>query len=122
MLTLKPVPLPKSRLPDGGRGTGLNQWDKAYLCFCRRYVEEQNAIWIDRHTHFGRDLPHYEPIDIHIFNVWMYERTDGHKHNPNDLVNYQHKIRHLAMTLRDDPDLIMNVAAAFVDDAYAYKE
>lgn len=122
MFKLQPESYPKSNSPGGGRGSGLPEWDKAYLAFCRSFIEEQNLIWLDRNTKFGFDLPRYEPIDIVQFNIWMYEKTHGDCRNPVELVNYIHKIRHLAMELRDDPENVMIQAKAFIDDAYNYKD
>jgi hypothetical protein len=125
MLVVKPEPYPKSKLPGGGRGSGLKHWDVGFQNFARSFIYKQNIIWNDRHTKF--DLPRYnagdlEAFDITEFFVWLYQHTDGEKRNPSHLVNSNHKIRHLAMVLRDNPDCVMDAADAFVSYVYGYRE
>lgn len=119
-LAMTPEALPKSVSPEKGRG--LPAWDEAYLAFRRRWEAEVNAKWLDRHTRFGADLPDREPIDGKKFDLWLYEKAGGTKINIIELANYQHRLRFLAITLRDRPDTIHDLARIYESEATQYED
>jgi hypothetical protein len=105
-----PEPLPHSRIRESG--PGMPALDRAYRAWRGRLVDEANRRWLDAHW---PGLPAADLVEPWALDEALFLATGGSRMFWAESEVWNHRLRHLAIELRDKPRRLLALTLRYID-------